>query len=210
VRWIFLEWIVRAGALAGVVLVIAAVIIAYHNSGSRAIALGTSTVIGVVFAFALQLWFELRPSLKDDQPSFAYTMDFRDGQIRQWDYTKVVGDGKHDAILDPTLALVGSRINIEIESGRWLFRQQGSTVKDDPGKVASDLAIFSLVAFFGNAQRDWQWQFRRYNSPTMPFGVIRPMSKREQCSVVTEQDLRRQLGASGNFVCRRAATTCLG
>jgi hypothetical protein len=153
----FLEWIVRVGALAAVVLIIAAVVIAYHNLGSRTIALATSTVIGVILAFALQLWFELRPSLKDDQVSFAYTIDFRDRQIRQWDYTKVIGDGKQGGLLDPAVALVGSRIGIEIESGKWLFAEHGSIIKGDPGKAASDLAIFSLVAFFGYAQRDWQW-----------------------------------------------------
>jgi hypothetical protein len=123
----FLEWIVRLGALAGVVLIIAAVIIAYHN-GSRTIALGTSTVIGVVFAFALQLWFELRPALKDDQVSFAYTIDFRDRQIRQWDYTKVAGDGKQGGSLDPAGALSGSRIGIEIASGKGIFAGQRSIV----------------------------------------------------------------------------------
>jgi hypothetical protein len=139
----FLEWVVRAGAIGGVVLIVASIIIAYQNFGSRTIALGASTLVGVLIAFALQLWFELRPSTKDDQVSFAYTVDFHDRQIRQWDYTKVVGDAKHD-VLDPTLALVGSRIKTEIEAGKWLFAEQESMVGDHLDKVASDLAIFSF------------------------------------------------------------------
>ena len=205
----FLEWVVRAGAIAGVVLIVASIIIAYQNFGSRTIALGASTLVGVLIAFALQLWFELRPSTQDDQVSFAYTVDFHDRQIRQWDYTKVVGDAKHD-VLDPTLALVGSRIKTEIEAGKWLFAEQESMVGDHLDKVASDLAIFSLVAFFGHAERDWQWQFRRYNSPTMPHATIRPTSKLDQCSVVTEQELRRQLDASGNLFAAAPPRLALG
>jgi len=99
----FLEWVVRAGAIAGVVLIVASIIIAYYNFGSRTIALGAATLAGGVIAFALLLWFELRPSTKDDQVSFAYTADFHDRQMRQWDYTKVVGDGERDVLAGPTL-----------------------------------------------------------------------------------------------------------
>jgi hypothetical protein len=194
----FLEWVVRAGAIAGVVLVVASIIIACNNFGSRNLALGASALVGVVIAFALQLWFELRPSTRGDQVSFAYTVDFHDRQIRQWDYTKVLGDEKRDA-LDPTFSLVGPRINTEIEAGKWLFAEHESLVGDRLDKFASDLAIFSLVAFFGYAEQDWQLQVRRYNSPTMPHNFIRPTSKRDQCSVVTEQDVRRQLEVAGNL-----------
>ena len=195
----FLEWVVRVGAAAAIILIVAAVIVAYQNLGSRTIALATSALVGFVVTLVVQLWFELRPSTSEDQVSFAYTTDFQERQIRQWDYTKAAGDGKTDA-LGPTAALVGgSRIGFEVEAGKWLFAEHESAVKDRPDRVASDLAIFSLVAFFGHVERDWQMKYRRYNNPAMPHAMIGGISSPDQCSVVTEQDLRRQLGTAGNL-----------
>ena len=195
----FLPWVLGATIISGVVLFFTSLVIAYHNLGSRNIALGTAALTAAMFAFGLQLWFELRPSTRDDQVSFAYTVDFHDGQIRQWDYTKVVyGNGSLD-ILEPTRALVSSRINIEIEAGRWLFSQHRGALEQNLDKVGADFAVFSLVAFFANTGSDWQWRFRRYNSPNISFGKITPTSKREQCSVITVQDLRQQLSSAGNL-----------
>jgi hypothetical protein len=66
-------------------------------------------------------------------------------------------------------------------------------------KVASDFALFSLVEFFAQAGADWQWRFRRYNSPTISFAKIVPASSRKQCSVITGIDLRKQLSSAGNL-----------
>lgn len=131
--------------------------------------------------------------------SFAYTADFRDGQIRQWDYTKVLDGDSTRGVLDLTRTLVSSRIGVEVEAGGWLFSKHRSAVEQDLDKVASDFAVFSLAEFFSNAGADWQWQFRRYNSPTMPFGRIVPTSKREECSKITGQDIRQQLASAGNL-----------
>src|SRR5450631_1653216 len=96
-----LVWVLCATNLSGVVLLVTSCVIAYHNQGSRNIALGTGALVAAIIAFCLQLWFELKPLTRDDQVSFAYSADFRDGGMRQWDYTKVGGIGSH-GVLDPT------------------------------------------------------------------------------------------------------------
>src|ERR1022692_2759811 len=98
----FLAWVVGASILAAVVLVITSIIIAYHNLGSRNILLGTGALTAAVIGFGLQLWFDLRPSTREDQVSFAYTLYFHDGQISQWDYTKVLESSGSRDVLDPT------------------------------------------------------------------------------------------------------------
>jgi hypothetical protein len=194
-----LAWVVGLNLFAAGILVATALVIAYHNLGSRNIALGAAALIAAVIGFGLQLWFDLRTSSRDDQVSFAYTIDFLDEQIRQWDYTKILdSNGSRDG-LDLTRTLVSSRIGVEIEAGRWLFSQHRNAVEQDPDRVASDFAVFSLVEFFAHAGGDWQWQFRRYNSPTMSFSRIVPTSKREECSVISGRDLRQQLSSAKNL-----------
>jgi hypothetical protein len=80
-----------------------------------------------------------------------------------------------------------------------VFSQRRTIVEQHLEKVGPDFAVFSLVAFFANAGADWQWQFRRYNSPTISFGKSVPTSNREQCSLITGQDLRQQLSVAGNL-----------
>jgi hypothetical protein len=192
----FLEWVLRAGVVAAIVLVVASVIIAYHNLGSKTIVLGVAALVGFLVAFGLQLWLELRPSSKEDQVSFAYTADFQNRQIGRWGYTKV--DTKSDA-LDLTAVLVEPRIPTEIEAGGWIFKEHANVITNSMDKVASDLAIFSLAAFLGHAERDWHWKYRRFNNPTIAYAMIGGASHPDECSMVTEQDLRRQLVTAGNL-----------
>jgi hypothetical protein len=78
------------------------------------------------------------------------------------------------------------------------FANRRHIIEQHTDKVASDLAILSLVAFIGNAGRDWQWQVKRFNWPTLSHGSIGPASKPSECAYIEEEEFRRQLTNAGN------------
>ncbi|MFN0106181.1 MAG: hypothetical protein ACKV2U_29340 [Bryobacteraceae bacterium] len=194
-----MNWILYANLVAAGVLLSTSLVIAYQNLGSRNIPLGTGALTAAVIAFLLQIFFDLRSSARNDQVGFAYTLDFHDGEIRQWDYTKVIKVNNPGDTLDGTRTILSGRIPAELEASRWLFAQHKDIAEQNQGKVASDFALFSLVAFFVNGGANWQWEFRRYNSPTISFGRFVPTSNPRQCSVITLKDLRQQMVSAGNL-----------
>jgi hypothetical protein len=122
----YLQWIMTANVIACAVVVVTAVLIAYHNLNSRNIALGTGAAIGAIVAFALQLLFDLQPATRSDDVSFSYTFDFTDGDVCQWDYTKTMSRD----ILSAEGVHARMRPHVEIDAGKWLFSNQRTLIEE--------------------------------------------------------------------------------
>jgi hypothetical protein len=168
-------------------LVIAcAVFLAFENRASRNLALATGALGGGVVAFLIQARFELMNTSRSDFISLSYTFDRQKKELRQWDYHALQGE-------------MGYRINTEVELGRWIFTAKPEMDEATRKKAVSDLAIFSILAFFGTVERDWQWSQRQYSSPVLGFAVMASLSKPSECSAVLDADLRAKLRQAGNL-----------
>jgi hypothetical protein len=183
----YLQVVVLLNIAASVVLIVTALILLRQNTASRNLMLGTGAVVGAVAAFLIQMKFDLRSTTRNHHISFAYTFDLAEKNLRQWDYTKLDG-----------IEMIAGRVSTEVEAGKWIFTDQPALLETDRRKVASDLALFSTMAFFGHLERDWQWSYKKYNSPALGFSRIIPLSKPSECSKVGEEELRSKLRSAGN------------
>lgn len=177
----YLVWI------AGLVLIVSALILAFENSGSRNLAISTSVVVGAVVAFLIQAKFELTSSTKSDHISFAYTFDLAKRELRA-DYSKVTDIG-----------LLSGRIDVELDAGKWIFDMRPSMNEADRKKVVSDFAILSALTYFGRGDRDWQSRYKKYNSPSLGFSVREPLSSPSDCTSINGEEIRSKLRAANNF-----------
>ena len=77
-------WIGLAAIVVGLVCLVT---VTWAKSGSRNLALATSTLAAALLLFATQLLFELRERSTTDFFTAEFTIDRKEPQIRQWDYT---------------------------------------------------------------------------------------------------------------------------
>jgi len=183
----YLQVVLSLNIAASVVLIVTALMLLVQNAASRNLALCTCAAVGAVVAFLIQMKFELRSTTRNHHISFAYTFDLAEKNLRQWDYTKL-----------DRIEMIGGRVPAEVEAGKWIFTDQPALLETDRRKVASDLALFSTMRFFGYLERDWQWSYKKYNSPALGFSMIIPLSKPSECSKVGEEELRSKLRSAGN------------
>ena len=176
----YLVWI------AGVVVVVAALILAFENRASRNLPLATGVVVGAVTAFLIQVSFEATSTTRSHHLSFAYTFDLAKKELRA-DYSKITD-----------MVLTTGRLSTEIDAGQWIFTAIPSMNEGDRRKVVSDFTLLSTLAYFGQGDRDWQWRTRNYNAPTLGFSSIMPLSRPSECTKVTDQEIRALLRKAGN------------
>jgi len=177
--------------IAAVVGLIAAVALAFcigyivtQNLSSRNLALAVGAMAGSVLLLVVQLAFELRPDrLRPRLISAEYTIDRSKPQIRQADYT----------------ATSGWRLSLDIGASDGLAGSHPDYFQGDRSKLTLDMVMFSLIAYLGTEQFDWQMVRRQWTGSSVG-SVIRwqPSSRPGQCTTITHDEIRSLLKNSGN------------
>ena len=168
-----------------VIGVISAGVFVWHNP-SRNLALATGAIGAAIILFAIQLSFELRGSESTEFITLEFTIDRDEPKIRQWIYARG-----------------GWRIHSEIQASKWLADNNPDLFADDPKKVTSDLAVFSLISYLTTAQYDWQLKEQSFSGPTMgTITTYQRVSKSHECTTLQEQDLRDRLSQAANAFAR--------
>ena len=159
-------------------------VVAWQNAGSRNLALATGAVAAAMVLYLIQLPFELRRSVSYDHVSTELTIDRSKPSIRQWKY----GDNS------------AWRIHAETRASSWLTQNNRQAFEQDRAKLTTDLVLFSLVSFLAAEEHDWQLRKVTYTSKsTGSLTTIEPVSKSEECSLVTNMDLQSLLSQAGNL-----------
>jgi len=176
-----LALIVNLAAL-GISLVSAFVLVR-HNSRSRNLVLAAGTLLGAIFFFVTQLYFELHGSSSYDFITTQLTIDRAKPEIRQWAYSSDA-DG---------------RVTAEPYASQWVAARNPDAFRWDRDKLTADLVLFSLVYFLQTPEAQL-WEVRKHSIVgKWGGGVIRfhPDPGRA-CRLVTETEVRSELSRSGN------------
>ena len=145
----------RIALWAGVAtVVIAAACLGYlvsQNLGSRNIALATGALAGAVILLGIQLVFEFRADEQTDFITAEYTIDRAKPEIRQWKYESDQG----------------RRLDKDVGASRTFATAHPGQFNGDRDKLTHDMVIFSLLAYFGVDQFDWQIKRVQFVDQTM-------------------------------------------
>jgi hypothetical protein len=158
---------------------------AWQNPASRNLALATGTLVAAAMLFILQLRFELRADQNTDFITAEYTIDRAKPEIRQWAYG---------------LDQAGQRLGPEIGASQRFAAAHPGQFDRDREKLTHDMVVFSLLAYLGVEQFDWQLKRTRFigqSTGTQTFTL--PTSKPHECTVFTKDQLRQMLLDVRNF-----------
>jgi len=164
------------------------VYVAWENGASRNVGLATGTLGAAALLFIIQILFELRSN--SSEPEFItveYTIDRRTPEIRQWSYPS----GRAD--ISP------ERFPREIAASKALADKHPEQFSGDRGKLAQDMAIFSIVAYLLAEQYDWQMKRTHFKGRTQSVIESEYGSAPEQCTVLSGAQVRELLQRSGNL-----------
>ena len=176
---------VGLGAIA--VALVCLVAVAWANSGSRNLALVTSTLVAVLLLFATQLLFELRERSVADFFTAEFTIDRKSPQIRQWSYPVSGAKGS------------GWRIHRELAASAFLAKSDSARFDGDRERLTSDMVLFSLVSYLGVEQSDWQLKRTVFQGPSVGTVIsTQPVSRPEECTNLSAERLQELLAAAGN------------
>jgi len=158
--------------------------IAWINAGSRNLALATAALDAALFLLLIQLPFELQGRTDTDFFTAEFTVNRSKPEIRQWSYPEDVG----------------WRIGQEINASSALAKATPEAFSGDRTKLEIDMTLFSLTAYLLSEQLDWQLKHVRLKGKsTGTLTSTQPMSKPEECTVVTFDELRNKLTAIENL-----------
>jgi hypothetical protein len=166
--------------------VVAAVCLCYlvsQNLSSRNIAIGTGALAGAAILHFIQLYFELRAEEDTDFITAEYTIDRGRPEIRQWNCS----------------SNMGLRMSLELGASRNFAEGNPGQFNGNREKLTHDMVLFSLLAYFGVKEFDWQMkrtQLVGRNTGTNTTTV--PGSKADECTAITRDQLRRMLLNAGN------------
>lgn len=160
--------------------------VAWANSGSRNLALATSTLVATLLLFATQLVFELRGKSTTDFFTAEFTVDRRTPQILQWNYPV------------PSLKSSGWRIDRDIAASSFLVESDRTRFDGDRERLTLDMVLFSLVSYLGAEQFDWQLRRTVFQGPTARTISTQRISKTGECTAVSRERLQELLAAASN------------
>ena len=181
VRWMIV------GILSLCVVLFVVVRIAAENTASRNLVLATAALGAAVILYLIQIPLELHRSISYDHISAEFTTDRGKPEIRQWIYTS-------------SGLTTGWRMGIETNASSWLAANNPLAFNQDLDKLTSDFFLFSLVSFFTVNEFDWQLKRTIFKGKTS--GIVytaKPVSKRNDCSSFSEQNIRDRLSQAGNL-----------
>jgi hypothetical protein len=178
--------ILKVALIVGIAAISAAIVclgyVAWENAGSRNLALATGTLLAAAVLLCIQLHFELRESVDTDFISAEYTIDRAKPEIR--------------TSYEPHQ---GTRPGSEIGASTFFANSHPGQFDGDREKLTKDMALFSLLAYLGWQQFDWQ--IKRVQFTGKVSGTITqsaPGSKPEECTLVTTQQIQKMLSDAGN------------
>ncbi|MGA2814904.1 MAG: hypothetical protein ABSE67_01145 [Xanthobacteraceae bacterium] len=149
----------------------------------RGILLATGTLVAALILFIIQLPFELRASDSTDFFTAEYTISRAKPEIRQWKYDS---DG-------------GMRLNKEIDASRKFAEAHPGQFDGARDKLTQDMVVFSLLAYLGVEQFDWQVKRVRFVGQSAgAMTLMSPTSKPDECALVTKDQLHKMLFDAGN------------
>jgi hypothetical protein len=130
-----------------------------------------------------KLFFELRAEERTDFITAEYTIDRAKPEIRQWNY------GSNQT----------QRLTRDLDaSGKFAAAHPGQ-FNGDRKKLTLDMVTFSLLAYLGAEQFDWQMKRTQFvGRSTGTVTLTAPGSKPDECTVITKDQLRRMLLDAGN------------
>jgi hypothetical protein len=170
----------------GAAVVLAAVCLVYfvsQNLGSRNIALATGALAGAFILLVIQLVFELHADETTDFISAEFTIDRAKPEIRQWKYGSI-----HSQRLSRDLGA----------SSKFAAAHPGQ-FNGNREKLTLDMVIFSLLAYLGVEQFDWQMKRTLFvGQSTGTWTLTWPASKPDECTVITKDQLHEMLLNAGN------------
>lgn len=169
--------------IGGLLAISGASIVSWNNTGSRNLALATGTLGAAIVLFLIQLPFELRATEQHDFISIELTLDRSTRVIRQWKYPENIS----------------WRIHAEVDASEAVAKERPDLFDGDRDHLTADMVLFSLVSYLASNEFDWQRQTRRFVGAT--FGTMvtwQRRSKRTECTVVGEPQLRRLLENATN------------
>jgi hypothetical protein len=168
--------VLATGALAGAVIFLGVQLL----FGVATVA-GAGALAAAIIVLCIQLFFELHAEKSTDFITAEYTIDRAKPEIRQWKY-----DNGQRLIRD----LDGSRAFAAVHPGQF---------DGDREKLTQDMVIFSLLAYLGVEQFDWQMKRTQFvGQSTGTITLTAPGSKPDECTLVTKDQLRTMLLNVGN------------
>jgi hypothetical protein len=174
---------VWAGVVATAVAGACLVYVLSENSGSRNIALATGALLGALALLAVQLRFELRSEPSTDFITAEYTIDRAKPEIRQWKYDNDQGH----------------RLGREVGASQIFAGAHPGQFDGDREKLTHDMVIFSLLAYFGVEQFDWQMKRVQFIGQMATLTRTSFGSRPDECTTVTKAQLQKLLSDAGNF-----------
>ncbi len=132
----------------------------------------------------VQLRFELRSEPSTDFITAEYTIDRAKPEIRQWAYPSDQGP----------------RLTQEIGASQTFAAAHPGQFDGDREKLTHDMVIFSLLAYFGVEQFDWQMKRVTFVGQITGTMISTSLgSKPDECTTVTKAQLQKMLLDAGNF-----------
>lgn len=143
---------------------------------------------GALILLVIQLVFELQADETTNFISAEYTIDRAKPEIRQWNY----GSNQTQRFTHDLNA-----------SGNFAAAHPGQ-FNGNREKLTLDMVIFSLLAYLGVEQFDWQMkrtQFVGRSTGTLTRAL--PGSKPDECTMITKDQFPGILLHAGKFICGR-------
>jgi len=182
-----LKFYLWAGLAAVIVGAVCVLIVTIANSGSRNLAIATSTLLAAILLFGINARFELRENVSTDAFSTEYTVDRQEPKIRQWAYP----------------VSLANRLAQELNASRWLAENDPASFEEDREKLTRDMTIFSLVQYLTHEQFDWQMKRRTFQGATAgTLQIVQRISTDEQCTAVSDAEISDLLAAAENSFSR--------
>jgi hypothetical protein len=169
--------VLATGALAGSVIFLGGQLL-------FGVATGAGALAAAAILLGIQLLFELHAEERTDFITAEYTIDRATPEIRQWKYDSDQGQ----------------RLNKEVGASQTFAATHPGQFDGDRDKLTHDMVIFSLLAYFGVEQFDWQIKRVQFVGQTM--GTLTTTSfgsKPDECTTVTKAQLQKLLLDAGNF-----------
>jgi hypothetical protein len=170
------------GSAAAVVCLVCVVYFALENSGSRNIALATGTLAAAIVMYGLQLLFELQSTTSTELFTAQFTIDRATPSI----------DGGADASSNL------SRYRYETGASNTFAAENPGQFDGDRQKLFRDFALFSIIAYLGTEQFDWQIKRVSFKTAVMAIENIEYQSKPSECNAISKSDVHAALARARN------------
>jgi hypothetical protein len=158
-------------SIALLILISILVIVVYHNTESRNIVFAFSAVVGTIFMFYMNVYFELEDTNENYVINTELSIFHDRPEVAQRIY--------------PVSS--NYRMHIDLNASEWLANNKPKLFKENSQKVMHDLIMYSLVGFLISEENDYKKTTKAFSRMRFTSFRIKPEEKGKDTFIPIKQ-----------------------